>query len=386
MSAPPVRTPRDVADLRIWLRNEWRPGGAWHDYARLIVERENADRHAPGLRPQNPDNYARWDRDTLTAASLWWVGEEMVDVLTAAMPSVPGEVRPDDLLPPPGAAGFCVFAKPIVGLDAETEGKTVTIDAIAWARCQLGPTSRFPRGKDALSVSFYRCLDFDDGLAGDEIALAAGAGAFQHAIVDPAVAYPVNDPMIDRGETVTIDMIERNMAEHGYEPGTRAKVTQRHHRLHGSTWVPIGRSDWPIGDSLVTEPWPMPATELASAMEDRRLIAALWSLLLTDGVTARTVERADRPTGRRTQREGMTRELADVQVVTLRRPRHAPPDDHEPGAHREYSHRWIVRPHYRLQPYGPGRTQRRLILIGPYVKGPEDKPLKTPTRVTAWVR
>jgi len=48
----------------------------------------------------------------------------------------------------------------------------------------------------------------------------------------------------------------------------------------------------------------------------------------------------------------------------------------------EWSHRWMVRGHWRLQPYGPQRTLRRAQWIDPYVKGPEDKPLDV--RPTIW--
>jgi len=48
----------------------------------------------------------------------------------------------------------------------------------------------------------------------------------------------------------------------------------------------------------------------------------------------------------------------------------------------EWSHRWMVRGHWRLQPYGPQRSKRRLQWIDPFVKGPEDKPLDV--RPTIW--
>lgn len=47
-----------------------------------------------------------------------------------------------------------------------------------------------------------------------------------------------------------------------------------------------------------------------------------------------------------------------------------------------WQRRWMVRGHWRLQPHGSGRTQRKPIWIDPYVKGPEDKPLDV--RPTIW--
>ena len=48
----------------------------------------------------------------------------------------------------------------------------------------------------------------------------------------------------------------------------------------------------------------------------------------------------------------------------------------------EWSHRWMVRGHWRDQPCGPGRASRRLTWIDPYIKGPADKPLDI--RPTIW--
>jgi hypothetical protein len=48
----------------------------------------------------------------------------------------------------------------------------------------------------------------------------------------------------------------------------------------------------------------------------------------------------------------------------------------------DWQHRWLVRGHWRLQPYGPQRSLRRPTWIDPYVKGPEDKPLDV--RQTIW--
>lgn len=50
----------------------------------------------------------------------------------------------------------------------------------------------------------------------------------------------------------------------------------------------------------------------------------------------------------------------------------------------EWSRRWMVRGHWRLQPHGPERSLRKAIWIDPHVKGPEDKPLDV--RETIWKR
>jgi len=52
------------------------------------------------------------------------------------------------------------------------------------------------------------------------------------------------------------------------------------------------------------------------------------------------------------------------------------------GSTVEWSHRWLVRGHWRQQPYGPQRKLRRMTWIDPFVKGPEDKPFDE--RTTIW--
>jgi hypothetical protein len=68
-----------------------------------------------------------------------------------------------------------------------------------------------------------------------------------------------------------------------------------------------------------------------------------------------------------------------VRVIHLRATQHGSHDPHEPGeSTRAYQCRWLVGGHWRNQPCGPGRTDRRLTFISPYIKGPDDQPFKTP--------
>jgi hypothetical protein len=49
------------------------------------------------------------------------------------------------------------------------------------------------------------------------------------------------------------------------------------------------------------------------------------------------------------------------------------------GGERDY--RWWVTPHWRHQPYGPGRSQRDWIVVRPHLRGPHDKPIRATTTV-----
>lgn len=91
--------------------------------------------------------------------------------------------------------------------------------------------------------------------------------------------------------------------------------------------------------------------------------------------TARPIQnrQARRRIARRLQHEPI------VKVVELRRREHAQHDEsHE--THTEWSCQWLVRGHWRQQ-YFPSTSENRPIWITPYVKGPSDKPLRTPRTV-----
>jgi hypothetical protein len=75
----------------------------------------------------------------------------------------------------------------------------------------------------------------------------------------------------------------------------------------------------------------------------------------------------------------------EVRVIELRKRAvpSAPSGEHDPI---EWACRWIVSGHWRQQ-WFPSLQENRPIWITPYVKGPEDKPLKLPTeRIFAVVR
>lgn len=69
------------------------------------------------------------------------------------------------------------------------------------------------------------------------------------------------------------------------------------------------------------------------------------------------------------RKRGPTR---DVRVVTLRKRRARSKGESEAV---EWSHRWVVQMHKRRQWY-PSKQEHKVIFVGPFVKGPEGKPLK----------
>lgn len=95
----------------------------------------------------------------------------------------------------------------------------------------------------------------------------------------------------------------------------------------------------------------------------------------------------ERHARKRYQREHKLAEPPRVQVVALRAALREP-SEHvaTEGGTRNYTCRWIVKGHPRLQAVGPGRAERKLIWIDPHPAGPSDKPLRVREKVYAVIR
>ena len=86
------------------------------------------------------------------------------------------------------------------------------------------------------------------------------------------------------------------------------------------------------------------------------------------------------PVGSRGERRRAERELPGLRLLKLASSASSPKAEGE--HHVEWSKRWMVRGHWRLQPYGPRRELRRPTWIDPYIKGPPDAPFDA--RPTVW--
>ncbi|WP_212993479.1 hypothetical protein [Actinoplanes auranticolor] len=73
----------------------------------------------------------------------------------------------------------------------------------------------------------------------------------------------------------------------------------------------------------------------------------------------------------------------EVALVRIRgaRATSAPAQHINAGAGSERDYRWWVTPHWRHQPYGPGRSLRDWIVVRPHLRGPHDKPISATTTV-----
>lgn len=111
------------------------------------------------------------------------------------------------------------------------------------------------------------------------------------------------------------------------------------------------------------------------------LLGATWILMQQVAVAEpRTV------TGAGGSGRSWTPQQRKVIFVDLRRPaeQHVDRDPQQPG--RLYSHRWLVRGHWRQQAVGTGHTQRRPTWVPSYIKGPAGAPLVDREHVHVWRR
>jgi hypothetical protein len=390
-TAPVVRFPQDIAELRSWLHEQWMPGKPFYNKAApRLSGRVKWDRDS-----YKALEYANWECDNLRRSHLYWVSAEMVDLLIATASSIPDDVVYGDLLLP-ASSGFVVFEKPWFGIDAETEGHQIAVHAMNWGGGLLPPLPlRGPKRTPCLSVTCYQYVDFSTTMAAATMDMVAAMGADQHMVDAEHVPIDVisDDPEIERQLRERLSMhtglaMIREDHDCGVLVISPASMAKRQAmRIAGRTWLPLGRSDWPIGDKLCDPPWPMNETATASYVEDRKVLAAMWLLLHEKAVARTETHYVDRPVRRRAMKAGIEEAATmGVQVVTLRKLERTVSTS-EPGASgRRLTVRHPVTGHFAWRRCGKGRTQRRLTFIHPYIKGPPDAPLVIKTRVNAWRR
>ena len=356
-----VDDPRALPELRAALLELATPDGAWHaaETQKLVMDIVGPvnDRtvfidgrgalnvvgpqgYAPeelmqriAIATQQADNTLRWYREQLPISQLIHISPEMTDFIVAAAEAVPLDMKLT-LQDAPAPAGLVVFGKPVYGTDAgpERPGQTVRVDAVCWGQAML-PQRDVPwwdeRSADlripSATIAMFRMIDpaHDDELA---------------------VNYGTDRVM----------------------------------------WIPLGRTDWPWGDELnecpsMFLPNANPG-QWASMMEDRRLLAALWATLNQKRLVDTWDVFPDKYARKRLERRGHPARDERVTIVHLRRSEYRGFDKTE-GTGRHVSVRFMVKPFYRRQPYGPNRSLRRIVLIPAHWRGPEGAPVKHAERI-----
>ena len=299
----------DVVDLRHEQVDFW----CQSNQVTLLLAMQGRYPTPSAAHPLVDAHHARlWMHGTMRDAELYWVAPDMVTLLEAVAPSMPA-INPE----PPVPEALVVFARPVQGTDAQTGGPIHTA-AYLWGD---------------VTIDGARCLELE--------------------------TFGWRDLM---------------------EPGDMtAAETEQFRRALRTKLCSTGGSEWPyhevtddftwvLGQAGYSGPPSFSDTQVGSMLEDRRLIAAFWTLC-GQRITVEQPQPLDRPVLRRTQRAGLP--TRPVRVVTLREASHHPSAAGRPV---DWSHRWIVGGHWRQQPYGQGSELRRAQWIAPFVKGPEDKP------------
>ena len=119
--------------------------------------------------------------------------------------------------------------------------------------------------------------------------------------------------------------------------------------------------------------------ETLSITDGYRAMTAFFTagvLFLKQRLMATESTLAERASRRRLERDGWPRAPL-IRVVQLCR-RESQSQQRGSSEPVNWSHRWFVQGHWRQQACGPKRAERRPRWIGPFVKGPGDKPLKPP--------
>lgn len=256
-------------------------------------------------------------RRAVNQAALYRVSDDMSTLIQFAASQLDASDRWDNDLAPT-PAGLVRFDKPV--LLTNLQGETNKVHWILWG--PVGPTSKlvfmFNDHNDPDELSVqYLAMPNTPAMLGDWGAVAA-------------------TPHVSTGE----------MVGEMEEPPPPSVVADR-----------LGRGEASFPSTNAT-----------------RYLHALW-LLLSQTVTETSSDHVPSSSRRAAARKGIG---TGVTVVQLRR---SESSRRRGESTVEWTHRWMVRGHWRWQAHGEGRQERRRMWIDGYVKGPEDTPLRTPKKI-----
>ena len=152
--------------------------------------------------------------------------------------------------------------------------------------------------------------------------------------------------------------------------------------------APLGGLVWPFGETTDVAYYDGDSHDALMA-EDRRRLLALWLLSSQPGLALSVMHEPHATSKAKRKRiaAGKVQPDPPVRIVQLRRQPQgdAGAPERTEGA-RTYRHRWTVGGHWRNQAFGPAHSQRKPVYMNPYLKGPDDAPLLTSTRVKSWTK
>jgi hypothetical protein len=369
--------PTQLPDLRENLERQWSTA-SWFGASKLAHDKQliyaTPEFTSSWTAEQHAINACATEARLLREATLWWVGPEMCDLLYSTLDSVPEDTMQRHLTLP-SAHGLVMLDTPWVGaLDAEIEGHRIIVDAFCWGKATLSANAMpenpaIGEGTKCLSMSSYHYISLDANLDDYGARLA-----YAWSPEESKLREKLEDRMLGK---------------------TNAFLRSGTEDVSRGMWVPLGRSDWPrhmeLGTPILTqsdafeaENSPLRNAFTESTIQDRRLMAAFFALLESPGITHIETHTPSRQVIKQAVRKNR-KPPPPVKVIYLRRPKKIG-GGHE-GDGRKLTKRHVVRAHPTHQPYGPNSSLRKLIMRGPYLKGPVDAPLAVPRpEVRAWIR
>lgn len=247
---------------------------------------------------------------SLSHAHTFAVTADIGELLAYAATTVPDYPLYESDLPTTG--GVVVFEEPIVVPDVH--GKSLAVKALTW-----------------FHAAAYR---------------GVGHHGFGVELPNPT----------RRGIISTLWTVPSDPRDHLHDEWLELRETWRSKVGHVPQYLPMFGSTWDYDD--------VPHLEL------NRLLLAFFRFVREPFVDHRAIA-PGRPTRRRANRAGLP-STDGVHVVQLRRRATTPTTPSDESV--EWSHRWLVRGHWRMQPYpSEGRVAPKW--IASYIKGPDDKPL-----------
>lgn len=281
--------------------------------------------------------FCKREQNRLEFADSYFLAAEMMPLVKWAANGLDDEIDHFTHAVWPTDYGFIVLEDAMIS--TEVWGRTISTKAFSWGR-SVDPVS----GRPGTVLNFY--TDINDSR--DQV--GAAVKIMRAESMDTGATYDLLDKM-----------------------GTL--------HVHHCLWIPDGMAVGPA--DFIPSPdyakWATGGMALAeSATNEARFFLALL-MLLNQTVTTLSKAEADKRTSKRLRRMKMP---TGVTVIQLRRHKGSNRKDDESLV--EWAHRWVVKGHWRNQPYADGVTRR--IWIAPYVKGPEDKPLVQTQKVYALVR
>lgn len=309
---------------------------------------------------------AATEADRLTRADLWYVDEDLCDLVDAAFPTMPTFApRPHDL---PSRHGFAVFARPLVSMIRDP----IPADEVfAGMLAAMNPS---PVEREALRKATHEMTTRPVGIT----AVSWGPIGESAVAAEAAKVWPTGG-MWFSFYSMPVSVIDPTVL------AGLATATGKPYQRSGPTLTVENELliSWAPEDATDLTKWEMPLDPGGTGVWGAALLTTF--LLARQGNVAEQVDqRVARPERRRHERAGLG-DPGAVRVLRLRRSvrerGEQQPQDGDTNPGRQYKHRWVVRGHWRRQWY-PSIQAHRPKWIAPYLAGPDDAPLLGGDKVT----